>query len=950
MLPNRKILDTRVFPACQELTRNQSSERQGGTTLPRGADKEAPAISVIQMKYSTNIAAQQFYAPGSSTATPPTARATRNATDAGLAESSRPSQKHQKQQAITSEFLQPTVAGRYLGEKVATGDSMRAFDAHGYGHNNGGVIYENMLGDGNGTSNSQENPWVLPSVISAVEAQSRVQSSPMAQRSPVLSPFLTAAESPMLDWRRHNQPQNCVQDQFCAATLLELLPPPCAPKNRSSVHCNDLTESVATMAAAMYTSPPSKPYQVDYDYRAKYFNSMSVLAVVADALKPRRYGTDDCMMKGSGKNVQGRSAGSPVIPQARESRDGCDEEVVEITEKQQNTNSNPIAVLTRNAKFKGDTRASRLNSSKAHSSQPLAVIIKNKVVYDPKVVARFTLLQTSIRASPFLASMLVDVYKKSFQNEAEHQARNHAGLSNSLLSVLDSFPPADDDVENLLGDAAGIPPAVYTQVKLSLLARLNIVRDVASTCLKENDNLIKLQSEFRPLAPHQVRALGRRIVEKFLDARQKIIGKYKSYLDSLKWLEVSLHSQRSRRLTMIQNSHLRIWLFQNFTWPYPDQPTKLRLCAKLGLTITQVNNWFINARLRYWKPIITMMTGQQMCHGVPVSIPVYSTKARNEKIHDEKHIDGQINMLAGVGVNKDNRLSAFDDGNDAIESTGNGNGAAIGLGDSSGIRNLGQTIKRYEPTSFSLVRHKEEAPSHGVQIGMGRIGKRLAGQPNFVPRHQQMLDGLSQRLSENAAMKGVHKGEGPDLQQSSNYETNNAIQSRFRVLDPRPLRQQQYGYYMHQQQMNSSEYSPGFVRSGPPSMMTAFQNSASRQNHQQPSFRLHENESGLPFDFVHLEASVDDVYQLGLNGSLDTPAQGELAGSSTLRGIENCAVCAANSYGINPSSGSVKNYNVINQQTLDNVSKGKMSLARTSSRKKLHENPKHQDWQSQKKT
>lgn len=54
-------------------------------------------------------------------------------------------------------------------------------------------------------------------------------------------------------------------------------------------------------------------------------------------------------------------------------------------------------------------------------------------------------------------------------------------------------------------------------------------------------------------------------------------------------------------------SVLRAWMFQNFLHPYPKDAEKHLLAAKSGLTRSQVSNWFINARVRLWKPMIEEM-------------------------------------------------------------------------------------------------------------------------------------------------------------------------------------------------------------------------------------------------------------------------------------------------------------------------------------------------------
>ncbi|KAM9704109.1 homeobox protein Meis2b [Menidia menidia] len=49
---------------------------------------------------------------------------------------------------------------------------------------------------------------------------------------------------------------------------------------------------------------------------------------------------------------------------------------------------------------------------------------------------------------------------------------------------------------------------------------------------------------------------------------------------------------------------MRTWLFQNLTHPYPSEEQKRQLAHDTGLTILQVNNWFINARRRIVQPMI----------------------------------------------------------------------------------------------------------------------------------------------------------------------------------------------------------------------------------------------------------------------------------------------------------------------------------------------------------
>ncbi|KAG6507539.1 hypothetical protein ZIOFF_032889 [Zingiber officinale] len=52
---------------------------------------------------------------------------------------------------------------------------------------------------------------------------------------------------------------------------------------------------------------------------------------------------------------------------------------------------------------------------------------------------------------------------------------------------------------------------------------------------------------------------------------------------------------------------LRAWLFEHFLHPYPSDADKHLLSRQTGLSRNQVSNWFINARVRLWKPMVEDM-------------------------------------------------------------------------------------------------------------------------------------------------------------------------------------------------------------------------------------------------------------------------------------------------------------------------------------------------------
>nr|GEX24168.1 BEL1-like homeodomain protein 1 [Tanacetum cinerariifolium] len=99
-------------------------------------------------------------------------------------------------------------------------------------------------------------------------------------------------------------------------------------------------------------------------------------------------------------------------------------------------------------------------------------------------------------------------------------------------------------------------------------------------------------------------------------------GKGEGSGSRLKFVDNQLRQQRAlQQLGMIQHnawrpqrglpersvSVLRAWLFEHFLHPYPKDSDKHMLAKQTGLTRSQVSNWFINARVRLWKPMVEEM-------------------------------------------------------------------------------------------------------------------------------------------------------------------------------------------------------------------------------------------------------------------------------------------------------------------------------------------------------
>ncbi|KAJ4962861.1 hypothetical protein NE237_022800 [Protea cynaroides] len=115
----------------------------------------------------------------------------------------------------------------------------------------------------------------------------------------------------------------------------------------------------------------------------------------------------------------------------------------------------------------------------------------------------------------------------------------------------------------------------------------------------------------------QIRATRKSLGEQDNSANSKGGG-----ISRLRYVDQQLRQQRAlQQLGMMQQhawrpqrglpessvSILRAWLFEHFLHPYPKDSDKIMLARQTGLTRSQVSNWFINARVRLWKPMVEEM-------------------------------------------------------------------------------------------------------------------------------------------------------------------------------------------------------------------------------------------------------------------------------------------------------------------------------------------------------
>ncbi|KAL2249785.1 BEL1-like homeodomain protein 7 [Sesamum indicum] len=157
-------------------------------------------------------------------------------------------------------------------------------------------------------------------------------------------------------------------------------------------------------------------------------------------------------------------------------------------------------------------------------------------------------------------------------------------------------------------------------------------------------------------------------IKKQIQATQKSLGEQdvnsQGVLSRLRYVDQQLRQQKAlqqfgvmrqpwrpqRGLPETAVSILRAWLFEHFLHPYPKDSEKIVLARQTGLTRSQVANWFINARVRLWKPMIEEMYKEEFgdAETEPRSSPEHATTAQETCAFDDREEEFQGNLFTAA--------------------------------------------------------------------------------------------------------------------------------------------------------------------------------------------------------------------------------------------------------------------------------------------------------------
>ncbi|GAB4834445.1 hypothetical protein Ancab_032701 [Ancistrocladus abbreviatus] len=170
----------------------------------------------------------------------------------------------------------------------------------------------------------------------------------------------------------------------------------------------------------------------------------------------------------------------------------------------------------------------------------------------------------------------------------EELDRRYKRYCEQMKAVVSSF-------EAVAGNGAA---SVYSTLASKAMSRhFRCLRDGIAGQIKA---VMKAMGDKDTVAPGSTKGETPRLRILDQQLREKRAFQQMSMMESHPW-------RPQRGLPERSVSVLRAWLFEHFLNPYPSDVDKHILARQTGLTRSQVSNWFINARVRLWKPMVEDM-------------------------------------------------------------------------------------------------------------------------------------------------------------------------------------------------------------------------------------------------------------------------------------------------------------------------------------------------------
>ncbi|PHT84733.1 BEL1-like homeodomain protein 2 [Capsicum annuum] len=192
-----------------------------------------------------------------------------------------------------------------------------------------------------------------------------------------------------------------------------------------------------------------------------------------------------------------------------------------------------------------------------------------------------------------LLSMLDEACRSNFLNPSLSNHARYTRYCEQMQAMVNSF-------DSVIGYGAAAPYTALAQKAMSRHFRCikdAIVAQLKQTCKYLGEKDVTGTSGLTKGETPRLKVLDQKL-------RQQKALHQMGMLDSDAWRPQRGLPERSVNV-------LRAWLFEHFLHPYPSEADKHLLSRQTGLSKNQVSNWFINARVRLWKPMVEEMYQQE---------------------------------------------------------------------------------------------------------------------------------------------------------------------------------------------------------------------------------------------------------------------------------------------------------------------------------------------------
>jgi len=209
------------------------------------------------------------------------------------------------------------------------------------------------------------------------------------------------------------------------------------------------------------------------------------------------------------------------------------------------------------------------------------------------------------------------------------------GLDDFLVSQGIETGADEDDDDGSEKQSAEREEFLYKleQLKEKYNEELEKLNRVCAEFCTRMFNLLREQSTLRPLSDQETQMKLHGIQQKFDYVKNQL---RQNVCNAIVALEKQYnHSKKKRRaLPKKAAESLSQWFFEHLNDPYPSEEEKSILAAQGGLTITQVNNWFGNKRIRYKRKCLEEEAKRAGLEGRPIdaSPKTPNRTARNPKM------------------------------------------------------------------------------------------------------------------------------------------------------------------------------------------------------------------------------------------------------------------------------------------------------------------------------